>query len=145
MSFKILFYILFIAVSGTNQAQSHTKKLLPLCIETPHCLSSQTEENKNFVIPFKIKSTPNEAWKDLKNKLHHYSRITITHETPTTIHAEATSLVFKFVDNMDFILDKEQNMIYIQTSSRSAHSDFGVNIKRIDILRAELQKDKVIN
>jgi uncharacterized protein (DUF1499 family) len=69
----------------------------------------------------------------------------ITHETADTLHAEATSLVFRFVDDINVILDTETNLIHIRSASRTGHSDFGVNRKRIEALRLQLQKAHVID
>ena len=145
MTFKILFYIIFMTLSGTNQADSGSKKLLPPCRDTPNCVSSQTQDPKQFVAPFKIKGNTTEAWQALKDTLNQHSRMTITHETPTNIHVEVTSLVLHFVDDIDFILDAENKTIHIRSSSRVGHSEFGVNHKRIEALRLQLQKSQLIN
>ncbi len=145
MTFKILFYIIFMTFSGANHADSGSKKLLPLCRDSPNCVSSQTQDPKQFIAPFKIKGNTTEAWKALKGVLNEHSRITITRETPTNIHAEATSLIFQFVDDIDFILDTENKTIHIRSASRVGHSEFGVNHKRIEALRLQLQKDQLIS
>ena len=69
MTFKILFYIIFMALSGANQADSGSKKLLPPCRDTPNCVSSQTQDPKQFIAPFKIKGNTTEAWQALKDLL----------------------------------------------------------------------------
>jgi len=145
MTFKILFYIIFMTLSGTNQADSGSKKILPPCRDTPNCVSSQTQDPKQFIAPFKIKGNTTEAWQALKELLNKHSRITITHEAPNIIHAEATSLVFQFVDDIDFILDAENKTIHIRSASRVGHTEFGVNHKRIEALRLQLQKAQVIS
>jgi uncharacterized protein (DUF1499 family) len=68
----------------------------------------------------------------------------ITHETDDTLHAEATSLVFRFVDDINVIIDSQKKLINIRSASRTGHSDFGVNRKRIETLRLILQKANVI-
>ena len=73
-----------------------------------------------------------------------HDRMVITHETETTLHAEATSLVLSFVDDIDAILDAEAGLIHIRSASRLGHSDFGVNRKRIEKLRTQLRKLHVL-
>ncbi len=145
MTFKILFYIIFMTLSSANQADSGSKKLLTPCRDTPNCVSSQTQDPKQFIAPFKIKGSTTEAWQALKDILNQHSRMTITHETPTNIHVEVTSLVLHFVDDIDFILDAENKTIHIRSSSRVGHSEFGVNHKRIEALRLQLQKSQLIS
>ena len=145
MTFKIIIYIIFMALSTANQANSTSEKTLPPCRDSPNCVSSQAEDAKHFIEPFKISGSPQEAWKSLKEALNSQSRMVITHETADTLHAEATSLVFQFVDDINVVLDTNTNLIHIRSASRVGHSDFGVNRKRIEGLRLQLQKAHVID
>jgi len=145
MTFKILFYILFMALNTANQANSESQKILPPCRDSPNCVSSQAQDAKHYIEPFKINGNPDEAWSELKKVLNSQSRMVITHETADTLHAEATSLVFQFVDDINVILDKHTNTIHVRSASRTGHSDFGVNRKRIETLRLQLQKAHVID
>jgi len=144
MTFKILFYIFFMTLNTTNQANSASEKTLPLCRDSPNCVSSQAQDAPHFIEPFKIKGLPKEAWQALKQALNSQSRMVITHETNDTLHAEATSLVFRFVDDINVILDVENGLIHIRSASRTGHSDFGVNRKRLEALRLQLQKEHAI-
>lgn len=145
MTFKIIFYIIIMTLSTSNQANSESEKKLPPCRDSPNCVSSQAEDTKHFIEPFKISGSPEEAWKALKEALNSQSRMVITHETADTLHAEATSLVFQFVDDINVVLDTDTNLIHIRSASRVGHSDFGVNRKRIEALRLQLQKAHVID
>lgn len=144
MTFKILFYIIFMALTTVNQASSASEKKLPLCRDSPNCVSSQAQDAKHFIEPFKISGDPEKAWQALKQAINSQSRMVITHETADTLHAEATSLVFRFVDDINVILDANARLIHVRSASRTGHSDFGVNRKRIETLRLQLQKAHVI-
>jgi uncharacterized protein (DUF1499 family) len=145
MTFKILLYIIFMTLSTTNQAYSESQKKLPPCKDSPNCVSSQAEDAKHYIEPFKISDSPEKAWKALKEAINNHSRMVITHENSNTLHAEATSLVFGFVDDINAILDADSKLIHIRSASRKGHSDFGVNRKRIEALRLQLQKAHVID
>jgi uncharacterized protein (DUF1499 family) len=59
------------------------------------------------------------------------------------IHAEFTSLVFRFVDDVEFLFSQERDgevSIDIRSASRVGHSDFGVNRKRMEDIRGKLNK-----
>ena len=144
MTFKILFYIIFMALSTANQTSSASENTLPLCRDSPNCVSSQAKDAQHFIEPFKISGRPDDAWQALKTALNNQSRMVITHETADTLHAEATSLVFRFVDDINVILDTKKRLIHIRSASRTGHSDFGVNRKRLEALRVQLQKAHVI-
>ena len=145
MTFKTLIFISFMTFSTASQANSSSEKKLPLCRDSPNCVSSQAEDAKHFIEPFKISGSPEEAWQALKKALSSQSRVVITHETDDTLHAEATSLVFHFIDDINVILDADTNIIHIRSASRTGHSDFGVNRKRIEALRLQLQKAHMID
>ena len=144
MIFKILFYIILMTLSTVNQTSFASEKTLPLCRDSPNCVSSQAKDALHFIEPFRISGSPEKAWQALKKAINSQSRMVITHETADTLHAEATSLIFRFVDDIDAILDTERNLIHIRSASRTGYSDFGVNRKRIEALHVQLQKAHVI-
>ncbi len=144
MTFKIFLYIIFMVFNTSNEAFSGSEKTLPLCRDSPNCVSSEARDAQHFIEPFKIKGHPEESWIALKKALMSQSRMVITHETDDTLHAEATSLVFRFVDDINVIFDSQKKLINIRSASRTGHSDFGVNRKRIETLRLILQKANVI-
>lgn len=144
MTFKILFYIIFMTLNAISPANSTAEKSLPLCRDSPNCVSSQATDDKHFIEPFKIKGDTDAAWTAVKALLSQQSRVVVTHESSETLHAEATSLVFRFVDDINMILDAKNHVIHVRSASRTGHSDFGVNRKRLETLRAQLQKAQVV-
>lgn len=141
MKFKTIFYIIVMTLSTASQA---SEKQLPPCPSSPNCVSSQAADQDHFIAPFKITGNVEEAWTALKKALTGQSRTLITSETGDTLHAEATSLVFRFVDDIDAILDAEAKVIHIRSASRVGYGDFGVNRKRVEMLRAQLQQAHVV-
>ncbi|MGZ8153396.1 MAG: DUF1499 domain-containing protein, partial [Methylovulum sp.] len=101
-------------------------------------------DKRHFIAPFEIKGNARKAWEELKKAIIEQTRMVITHETHDTLHAEATSLLFRFVDDINVILDVDAELIHIRSASRTGHSDFGVNRRRIEALRLKLQNAGVI-
>ncbi len=119
-------------------------KLSP-CPTSPNCVSSQaSSESSHYIAPFKIKISSDKAWAAIKNVLKSQSRTVISKETDEVIEAEITSLVFRFVDDVQILLDKEAGLIHIRSASRTGHSDLGVNRKRVEKIRVHLQQVGVI-
>ncbi len=141
MNVKALFYIIFMTFGTSSYAAE--KSLLP-CPTSPNCVSSLATDKTHFIAPFKIIGTINTASLALKNALLSQSRTVITQETENTLHAEATSLVFRFVDDVDVLLDSETRLFHIRSASRVGYGDFGVNRKRVEALRSQLQAAGVI-
>ncbi|MFA5018145.1 MAG: DUF1499 domain-containing protein [Methylobacter sp.] len=141
MTFKTILYIIVMTLSTATQASA---KQLPPCPSSPNCVSSQATDTDHAIAPFKIVGNVEEAWTALKKALISQSRTVITDETGDTLHAQATSLVFRFVDDVDAILDTDARLIHIRSASRTGYGDFGVNRKRVEMLRSQLQQAHVI-
>ncbi len=131
-------------LSTATQANPASEKKLAPCPSSPNCVSSQATDAGHFIAPFKITGNTGDAWMTLKNALISQSRTVITSETGDTLHAQATSLVFRFVDDIDAILDADAGLIHIRSASRTGYGDFGVNRKRVELLRSQLQQAHVI-
>ncbi len=143
MIFKTLCYVIFMTFGTISYSKPQT--LLP-CPNSPNCVSSQvqTTDKVHFIAPFKIIGEINAASLALKNALLSQERTVITEETENTLHAEVTSLIFRFVDDVDVLLDSEARLFHIRSASRLGYGDFGVNRKRVENLRAKLQQAGVI-
>jgi len=63
------------------------------------------------------------------------SRVRIVTAGETYLHAEFTSAVFRFVDDVEFLLDDAEKVVHVRSASRVGHSDLGVNRKRVEALR----------
>ncbi len=147
MKFNLAFFIIAMTlISVSIEANTTAPKKLPLCLNTPNCVSSQADntDKQHYIEPFKISGTTFDAWDALIKAINKHGRMVITHQTDDTLHAEATSLILHFVDDINAVLDNKTNLIHIRSASRTGHSDFGVNRKRIEELRMQLQKAHVI-
>jgi uncharacterized protein (DUF1499 family) len=144
MKAKIIFYIIVMTLSTAPQANPVSEKKLAPCPNSPNCVSSQATDFGHFIAPFKIISNVEGAWEALKKALISQGRTVITNETEHTFHAQAASLVFRFVDDIDVILDVDAKLIHIRSASRIGYGDFGVNRKRVEMLRNQLQQAHVI-
>jgi len=142
---KIHFILFVVAVGLSNSSFANLReKKLPICQDSPNCVSSQAEDSDHFIKPFKITGKPNEAWERFKQTIKQTSRMVVTHENDQTLHAEITTLLLRFVDDINAVLDEDAGVIHIRSASREGHSDFGVNRKRIEALREQLQQAHVI-
>jgi uncharacterized protein (DUF1499 family) len=63
-------------------------------------------------------------------------RATIVEEKADYLHAEMRSLIFRFVDDVEFSLDADAGLINVRSASRVGYSDFGVNRRRMQRIRA---------
>lgn len=118
-------------------------RLLP-CPDSPNCVSSQADlASPQYVEPLDYADTPaDEAWSKLIEGLASRPQVRLVTVTSDYVHAEFTSLVFRFKDDIEFTLDTDAHCIHVRSLSRVGRSDFGVNRERVESLRAELQLKK---
>ncbi len=134
--FKAILFFLVLSVL----AETEMDIKLPPCPESPNCVSSLAKpENDHFIDPFIIKGSSDETWKALIKILKNQGRTIITKESENSIDAEVKSLVFRFVDDVQFRLDNQAGVIHVRSASRTGYSDLGVNRKRVEEIRKQLR------
>ena len=65
-------------------------------------------------------------------------RARIAKRDSTYLHAEFRSRIFRFVDDVEFYLEVETNLIHFRSAARRGYGDFGVNRERMEELSAIL-------
>ncbi|WP_036946027.1 DUF1499 domain-containing protein [Pseudanabaena sp. PCC 6802] len=113
--------------------------LLAPCPSTPNCVSSQSSDPKHAIEPLSYRSSPEQAFQNLKTAIQSLERTKIITESENYLYAEFTSSLMGFVDDVEFYLNKEKNVIEVRSASRLGESDLGVNRKRVETLRTILQ------
>lgn len=67
--------------------------------------------------------------------LHAMPGVSVIEERPDYVYAEARTHWLKFVDDVEFWMDPEQRVIAVRSASRLGREDFGVNRKRVEVIR----------
>lgn len=104
------------------------------CPVTPNCVCSEYPDSAGYVEPLVIKGDIAEAWNRAKAAARESGgRVVVEEET--YFAATFTSLVFRFVDDLELRLDVAEKTIHLRSASRVGHSDLGVNRKRVERFR----------
>ncbi len=111
-------------------------KLAP-CPNSPNCVSSQSTDTGHQIAPLTFTSSPEQAIANLKKIIESLPRTKIISESPDYLYAEFKSALLGFVDDVEFYLDRNANVIQVRSASRLGQSDLGVNRKRIETIRAK--------
>lgn len=101
----------------------------------PNCVSSRNRADSSFIPPLSFDGPAEVAWQDLQRALLQEARTVITARGPFALQAESTSLVFRFVDDLDFQLVPDEGIIEVRSASRVGYWDLGVNRRRIERIR----------
>lgn len=120
-------------------ASSNNETLQP-CPSKPNCVSSQAND-EHAIKPFTLANHSTLDESALIAVIQSMNTKVIVTQNDHRIHAEFTSRLFGFVDDVDLVLDTKQHVIHVRSASRTGHYDFGVNRRRVETLRS-LLKDK---
>ncbi|MDZ7991823.1 MAG: DUF1499 domain-containing protein [Nostoc sp. EfeVER01] len=112
---------------------------LASCPNSPNCVSSQSPDASHQIAPLTFTSTPEEAITNLKQIIESLPRTKIITESQDYLYAEFKSALLGFVDDVEFYLDRNANVIHVRSASRLGQSDLGVNRKRIETIRANFK------
>ncbi|WP_447971061.1 DUF1499 domain-containing protein [Nitrospira sp. M1] len=113
---------------------------LPPCPDSPNCVSSQSANPEQYIEPFSYSGTPTDAKAKLHALFKNSPRSRIVVDTATSLRVEITSLIFRFIDDVEFLIDDEHKLIHLRSASRTGYWDLGVNRKRMETLRIQFQQ-----
>ena len=111
---------------------------LAACSGRPNCVCSDDDRERHAIAPYLLAGSPEAAWEGLAEALTEEERTTVVERTGDYLHAEARSRLFRFVDDVEFHLRVDENLIAVRSAARTGYSDRGVNRDRIERIRARL-------
>ena len=122
MKFLSLLMIIFLSFINPSSSFASHIELKP-CIEISHCVK-EVLDVENADLPFeKVKTI-------IKNS----PRTEIIEIDDDYLHAEVTSRIMKYIDDLEISYSPDKNNIVIRSESRVGEGDFGVNKKRVENL-----------
>lgn len=106
-------------------------QVLRKCPESPNCISSHNPEDKDhYLEPLKYESSKEDAKGLILRILKNTPNAKVISNDSDYIHAEFTSSIFRFVDDVEFNFT-ESSKVHFRSASRLGHSDLGANKKRM--------------
>jgi uncharacterized protein (DUF1499 family) len=114
-------------------------KLAP-CAESPNCVSTQASDPQHRIEPIHFTGPTEQARDRVKSALASLPRVRVVDERDDYLHAEVTSLIFRFVDDVEFLIDPAAQRIDFRSASRAGRTDFGVNRRRMEEFRRAFER-----
>lgn len=105
------------------------------CPDSPNCVSSQGSDSAYTVEPLTYDSEAEKIIADLKVVVGSMKGATIVSESAAYLHVEFQSDVFRFIDDVEFMVDDMAKVVHVRSASRVGYYDFGVNRRRIEKIR----------
>ena len=122
---SILFFLLYVLVMPSTAIASHIE--LKPCIKVSHCV--REELNVDSI---------DSPYEKVKSIVKNSPRTEIVESDGDYLHAEVTSRIMKYVDDLEISFSPEKNNLLIRSESRVGDGDFGVNRKRVDLIVSNL-------
>ena len=104
------------------------------CPSTSNCVSTEADpaDRRHAMAAIPFTGTAEAAQARARAALLAEPRTRIVLEQPGYLRAEARSRVFRFVDDVEVVVDGGARVIRFRSASRVGHSDLGVNRARME-------------
>ena len=112
---------------------------LAACPASPNCVATQSGLPSQLLPPWSFEGSPQAALARLKQIVGEMPRAKIVAASEHYLHAEFTSALFRFVDDVEFLIDPAAKLIHFRSASRVGYSDLGANRRRMQELRRRWQ------
>ena len=109
------------------------------CPGKPNCVvsSGPPKNDKHRIEPLPADGN---QWEQLPGVLADMSGIKVEKQEENYLRATATTRVLRFVDDLEFLHKPDERIIHVRSASRIGYSDLGANRKRVEAIRARLEK-----
>jgi len=124
---KNLIFTFFLILAITFPSSAFASHLeLKECIEISHCVREEINVEKI-----------DKPFSRIKEIVENYPRTNIVDVDGDYLHAEVTSKIMKYVDDLEISYSPEDKTLTFRSESRVGEGDFGVNKKRVESLKKE--------
>jgi uncharacterized protein (DUF1499 family) len=116
-------------------------RTLSPCPDSPNCVStlSPSQDSRHAIAPYRFSRTKSDAKALLKTVIAGLPRTRLVEEDETYLHYEFTSLLLRFVDDVEFHFDDQTKAIHFRSASRTGYGDLGVNRRRMEDIRSRIE------
>ena len=108
---------------------------LASCPASPNCVCTFDTDPQHAMAPLSWGGSAEAAIERLRRIVLEQPRTRIVTAGENYLHAEFTSLMFGFVDDVEFLIDAESQRIHFRSASRLGRSDLGTNRRRMERIR----------
>lgn len=114
-------------------------RLVP-CPSSPNCVSSDAESgDEHGIAALPLRGTVQDGWRAARAAVAALPRTEIVQESEGYLHAECTSALVGYVDDLELHLRADEGEIAVRSASRIGYSDMGANRARVEDLRSKLE------
>ena len=139
------FYSFFFAtpqliLAGVPNNLGLKNQMLSPCPGTPNCVSSQEKISQHYIQPIIVEDSMKLAKERLHRVINSMRGTRILTEDVLYWHVEFTSLLLRFIDDVEFYFEGSQSLIHVRSASRKGYWDLGANRRRVETIRSRFEK-----
>ncbi|NBF39936.1 MAG: DUF1499 domain-containing protein [Spirochaetes bacterium] len=112
------------------------------CPDTPNCVETRATDDEHAIEPLELPAelvdrsdTAGAALDRLDEIIATYPRAKVTERRGDYLAAEFRSRIFRFADDVEFLVDEAAGVVHFRSASRLGHSDMGANRSRMEEIR----------
>lgn len=136
----VVLYALSLSASRPSNLGATDGKLAK-CPDSPNCVSTQSDDSDHQMPAISFSCEADEMLEKIKRTIQaEFPRANLVSEVDHYLHYEFTSLVFRFVDDVEFFVDDTASLVHFRSASRAGHSDLGANRKRMNKISESLKQ-----
>jgi uncharacterized protein (DUF1499 family) len=136
--------LVVLAIASSAAAYGQCVKTLALCPDSPNCVATNDANPERRFPLLTIKQSDVAAWKHVRDAISQFERVEIVEEQAGYLHATVTSLIFRFVDDLEVTLCDNGRSLALRSASRTGHWDVGVNRERVEELVDRLRASDTV-
>lgn len=109
------------------------------CPATPNCVCSERQAEGAYVEPLGYTASSEQGWEKIKMVISETGGTVITEEADY-LRVIYKTPVLRYVDDVEFRHDKNNQQIHVRSASRVGSSDWSTNRKRVEKIRKIFRK-----
>ena len=127
-------------VKADDKQPVRTEEQLAPCPPRPNCVCSQDTSAGHRIEPLLVPASLADPFEQLVQLMRSWPRTQFVQQTANYLHVEVRTLLFRFVDDVEFYWDQGSSLIHIRSASRLGYSDLGTNRRRLERIRRQFQQ-----
>lgn len=135
-----LLYSLFLIASvslGSSVTALHAPDRLKPCPNSPNCVSTLEARKSKRMEPMAFSASPDTVLVRLEKFMDRYENATLVERDDNYFHYTFETPIGKFIDDVEFLVDPNAQVIHFRSASREGYGDFGKNKRRMKKLRKD--------
>ncbi len=109
------------------------------CSDAPNCVSTEATDDDHSIAPLTFDGMADEAMNRLRDVIEDLPRTVVISADESYLHAEFTTLIFRYTDDVEFQVNADEKTIQMRSASRTGYSDLGANRTRVEAIRAAFE------